>query len=109
MRGKIVVIIFAVAAIAFAAYGAWFIFVPSPVDQRFNLARNAAPSTIAQAALMPDSLDDFKRVGDVTNPAPATSAGRYVNNSYVIDFSVTSSKGSDLTKPACQGGSIVSH
>jgi hypothetical protein len=113
MRGKIVVVIFVVAAIAFAAYGMWFIFSPSPVDQRFNMSRNPASSTIAQAALLPDSLDDFKRVGDVTNPTPETSQGRYINNAYVIDFSVGSAKGQSaatlLKQPACQGGSVISH
>ena len=113
MRGKIVVVLFVVVAVAFAAYGAWFIFSPSPVDQRFNLDRQIMPASIAQDSLLPTALDDFKRAGDVTSPVAGTSAVQYVNNSYTINFAVAPSKGNEaaLNKPTCQdaSGEVITH
>src|SRR5258708_33407091 len=108
MRGKIVVILFVAASVAFSAYAAWYLFNRSPIDQRFNLARQAVPS-VGGSALLPRSLDEFQRSGNVTSPAAGTSEAMYT---------VSSVKGQDaaqtadiLGKPACQNasGSVISH
>ena len=108
MRRKIVVIIFVAASVAFSAYAALYLFNRSPIDQRFNLARQAVPS-VGGSALLPRSLDEFQRSGNVTSPAAGTSEAMYT---------VSSVKGQDaaqtadiLGKPACQNasGSVISH
>ncbi len=117
MRGKIVVILFVAASVAFSAYAAWYLFNRSPIDQRFNLARQAVPS-VGGSALLPRSLDEFQRSGNVTSPAAGTSEATYTDNQYAVDFAVSSVKGQDaaqtadiLGKPACQNasGSVISH
>jgi hypothetical protein len=61
MSGKIVVGIVAVLGLALLAYGLWFFGSKSPVDQRFNLKRQAIAAETPQAQLLPDRLGDFLR------------------------------------------------
>ncbi len=62
MRGKIVIGVLFVFAILFAAYSVWFVGSLSPVDQRFNLVRQALIADIPDPALLPVNIGDFHRL-----------------------------------------------
>ena len=119
MRGKIVVVIFLIASAAFAVFAAWYLFNRSPIDQRFNLARQRVPSTITDTALLPRTLDEFRSAGSVASDAAGSNKANYIDNDYLIEFAVTTVKDQDaaqvidstLAKPNCQDGSgtVVSH
>jgi hypothetical protein len=119
MRGKIVVVVFVIASAAFALFAAWYLFNRSPVDQRFNLARQRVPSTITDTALLPRTLDEFQSAGNVVSDFAGTNKANYIDNDYLVEFAVTTVKGLDtvqvinstLAKPNCQDGSgnVISH
>ena len=117
MRGKLVVLIFLAGSVVFAAYAAWYLFNRSPIDQRFNMIRDRVPSA-GSSALLPRSMDEFQRAGDVMSLESGGSIANYTDNDYSVTFTVQSLKSLDaaliadiLVKPSCENssGSVVLH
>lgn len=62
MRGKIAVLGMVLLTIAILIFGYWFLFVKSPVYQRFKLNRTAISRAFNPDALLPEAVGDFKRL-----------------------------------------------
>jgi hypothetical protein len=61
VTGKIVVGVVVVLGLALLVFGLWFFGSRSPVDQRFNLRRQAISPDTPQPQLLPERLGEFLR------------------------------------------------
>ena len=62
MRGKIAVLGMVAITVAVLIFSYWFLFVKSPVDQRFKLNRTDIPKVLNLPILLPETVGDFKRL-----------------------------------------------
>jgi hypothetical protein len=83
MRGKIVLAIIFTFAILYGAYSVWYVSSLSPVDQRFNLNKQAVTTSIPEPALLPSNIGDFKRTA-LTPVAPDAQNQRLGSAEYEI-------------------------
>lgn len=73
MRGKIAVLVLVILTIAILIFGYWFLFVQSPIDQRFKLNPTPIPKNINADYLLPAAVGDFIRQS--TSPVQAQPDG----------------------------------
>jgi hypothetical protein len=74
VRGKIIVVVMLLGALALLAYSLWFVGSRSAVDERFNMRREALAPDAPGASLLRELVGDYPRtsldVGTLDSDAP---------------------------------------
>lgn len=83
--GKWIVALMGVAAALTLAVNVWFSNTQSPIDQRFNLRRQAIPKDVNVKLLLPEAIGDFKRQSITPVAVDASNKGDMVGSAAYAD------------------------